>query len=141
MHTAFQGYLKQIELLSNSSENECLLFKFLADKVFFAKKLLASAFKITGIRLCAVLDQRTHEMHCLVKTVHKSWVMNSWGCKLFIRSFIWESFTWLPWEFPLMKILSRELLYWMNQMIIHFTRGMASLYFSACYKSMSRNVG
>lgn len=88
-----------------------LLFKSLADsqEVFFAKKLLMSFLKITGIRLCIVLNQRIHEVRCLVKTVHNSQIMNSWTHKSFIKSFIWQNFTWLPREFALLKILNREL--------------------------------
>lgn len=108
------------------------LFKFLADSQgFLAKNLLISLLKITGIRLCAVLNQRIHEVHCLVETVHNSQVVNSWGHKFCIKSFIWQNFTRLPWEFALLKIINRELFQWTNQMIISFTWGMASLYFSA----------
>lgn len=70
---AFQGYLKQIELLSNSSENECLSLQILGRQsgffFFFFRKMLISVLKITGTRLCAVLNQRIHEKHCLVQTV------------------------------------------------------------------------
>lgn len=91
---AFQGYLKKIEFLSNNSENECLPLQILGRQSgVFLQKNLHISLKITGIRLCTVLNQRIQEMHCLIKRVHKSLVMNSWGHKCFIKSFIWQNFT------------------------------------------------
>lgn len=81
---ALQGYLKSSgyqALLKMSAS----LFKFLQTASVFCNigsscyTLHRSLLKITGIRLHAVLNQKIHEVHRLVKTVYKPQVTNDRG--------------------------------------------------------------
>ena len=132
------------------------LFKFLVDRQCFLQfrfimlTLHRSLLKITGIRWHAVLNQRVHEVQCLVKTVLKSQVTSSKGRNLsFLSSpssgripldFHGNLLWWKTSVLDLRAFFLKQF-HWMNQIIISFSWGMASWYFSVYFQSINRNVG
>lgn len=88
-HMRLQGYFKKNPSCCQALLKTCAsLFKLLADSQCFLQfrfimlTLHRSLLKITGIRWHAVLNERIHKVHLLVKTVRKTQVMSSRGWNL-----------------------------------------------------------